>query len=734
MTENLQANAANRMFAQFAQSGARRAATKANRRQRPKGGNCVRCRRYMSIFGAELRKLLGSRRVVLTIAAVVIINIALLIIPEYSGRMPAAYNAVWTQLDKLPAGERAEFVKSRILDRDDPDYFSGTAEFSDNFFFEQNLLRDILAEIEQADNYPAYLKSIDDTAENMKAMSFFSNKNSFIYRNIIKTQKDFSALSTDNVTPDKSRGVLMAVRFGASDILMILLVLAFTVKLVTSERELGYFPLIRTSVNGRGRLSAAKLAALTVSACAAAVVLYGSGIAAGAAVYGLGDLQRGVQSVYGFFSCERPISVGTFLLLFILTKLLLCVSFSAVVYLFSALPVGGMAGYVLALAFVAVETALYYTIPATSVRSPLRQINLVAAADSANLIGKYLNINFFGTPLNGDIAALSALLILAAACSAAGIFMLSCKLFERKRSVRKGLIRGANTSLALHELYKCFVGGKAVLMLLAAAAAAVVLQKPVKPYYNSISDYIYNSYVSRLQGEYTAEKTEYIQSELEAVLMDFSEQGMIKREALENLLRHAEYLSENGGFFVNDTGYKMLTGEASVRVYDRLAAAVKTLVLIFIAAYSYSAEHRSGAIMLLRSTRNGKAPTFFRKMLAAVLCSFLILAIFDGSRIFSVLKTWGTALFTAPANSMEHLSSVSMSILSYVVLTEILRFIGMLIVSAGVFFISQRVKNYSGSVIMSAAFFAVPLVLSAIGFEFLDYFLTDPFLIGNVIR
>ena len=61
----------------------------------------------MKIFLAELRKLLGSRRIVLAVAAAVVINIALLVIPEYSGNLPAAYNAIWERLDGLPASERA---------------------------------------------------------------------------------------------------------------------------------------------------------------------------------------------------------------------------------------------------------------------------------------------------------------------------------------------------------------------------------------------------------------------------------------------------------------------------------------------------------------------------------------------------------------------------------------------------------------------------------------------------
>lgn len=405
----------------------------------------------------------------------------------------------------------------------------------------------------------------------------------------------------------------------------------------------------------------------------------------------------------------------------------------SVVFMFMSLPVGSAAGFAFIFSFAAVEMTLYYAIPPTSIFAPFRQINLAAAADSAVLIGKYLNVNFFGFPVNGAAVAIATLLIAAAVCGAAGLWAFSGKVFERKRSVKNGLLSGKNTSLFAHETYKSFVGGKAVLILLVSAAAAIFLQKPVKPYYNDVTDYIYYSYISDIQGEFTDEKKEYIDSELEAASLDFTEYGMLKFDALDRLSRHAEYIKENGGYFVKDMGYKMLTGDEIVRVYDRLAAAVRTLVLILAAGYSYSVEHCSGAIMLLRSSPNGRARTFLRKMPVMAVCSLLILAIFDGSRIFNILNVWGTALFTAPACSMEHLSAVSIPIVLYVILTEILRFIGMLIVSAATFFISDRVKGYSASVFFSAAVFAAPSVLSAIGFEFLDYFLANPFLIGNVI-
>ena len=688
------------------------------------------------MFLSELRKLIGNVKILLIIAAAMVVNSVFLIIPEFGDYSPAAYNSLWNRLNELPAPERADFISERIADYDDSRWYTGSGgcEFADSFFAEQELLRYVSAEIAQADSYPDYLKGVDASAENMKAMSFFADENGFNYRNIIKTQLEFSGLDAKNIISDKSKGVLMAVRFGVSDILMLFLTLLFAAKLLMTEREKGYFPLIRATDGGRGRLGAAKLFSLLFSEIIAALLLYGSGMGAGAFLYGFGDLSRGVQSVYGFFSCGSAIDVGTFLTEFMLTKLLFCWSFAAAVFMFSALPLGSAAGYTVIFAFIGAQTALYYMIPTTSILAPLRQINLTAAADSAELTGKYLNVNFFGFPVKGAAVTCFAAAIFAVICGTAGILIFSGKAFEKRRCVKKGFLSGSDTSLAVQELYKSFIGGKALFILLAAAITAIALQKPVKPYYGCLSDYIYYSYISELQGEYTEEKAQYINSELEAASLDFTEQGFTKLEALTKLSRHAEYLKENGGLFLRDMGFQMLTGGNSVRVYDRLAAAVKAFVLILLASYSYTSEHRFGAIMLLRASPRGKTRTFFLKLLSMAVCSFLILAVFDGLRVYNILSVWGTELFTAPALSMEHLSGVSMPIILYVILTEAGRFAGMTMTAAAVFFISSRVRNYSSAVILSAVLLVVPLVLSVIGFEFMDYFLFNPLLIGNVIR
>lgn len=689
----------------------------------------------MRLFLSETRKLLGNAKILLIIGLSVMVNMTLLVIPEFGDYSPFAYNSLWGSLCELPPSERGDFIAVRKAESGDSRWFTGSDEneFADSFYGEQELLRYVSEELAQAEGYADYLKKVDDSAENMKTMSFFSDENSFNYLNIIKTQEEFSGLSTADIVSDRSKGVLMAVRFGASDILVLLLILFFTVKLLTSEREQGYLPLIRACADGRSSLGLAKLSALMLSSLTAALAVYGSGIGAGAVLYGLGDLERGIQSVYGFFSCGDSISVGTFLIRFTAVKLLFAAAFSAAAFMFSALPVGSGTGFIFIFAFTAAEAAFYFLIPPTSVFAPLRQINLAAAADSASLIGKYLNVNVFGSPVKGAVITVAAAVIFAAACGFSGVMLFSGKAFEQKRSVKKGVLPGRSTGLALNEAYKSFIGGKAVFIILAAALITALLPQKIKPYYGSISDYMYYSYISEIQGEYTEEKAEYIRKELEAAYSDFSEQGSKKIEALENLSRHGEYLKETGGFFLKDKGYKMLTGDGSVRVYDRLAAAVKAFALILAAAYSYTSERRFGTLQLLHSSPNGRGRTFSRKLLTMAVCALLILLIFDGSRIFGVLNVWGTELFAAPSCSMEHLSSHSMPIVMYLILTEIERIIGMIIVSAATFFISARIGNYSAAVIFSSAVFVVPLVLAAVGFEFMDWFGANVLLIGNVI-
>ena len=96
----------------------------------------------MHMFLSELRKLLGNPRILLVIAAAVVINVVFLALPEFDEYSPESYNALWNTIDEMPAMERADFFAQRIADNNDPRWFtgSGSNEFTDDFYSEQALL------------------------------------------------------------------------------------------------------------------------------------------------------------------------------------------------------------------------------------------------------------------------------------------------------------------------------------------------------------------------------------------------------------------------------------------------------------------------------------------------------------------------------------------------------------------------------------------------------------------
>jgi len=684
----------------------------------------------MSLFLWELRKIFSNARMWFVIVAAVIVNVVFLIVTEYGDYSPAEYNALWEEIAELSPNERADYLSEIILP---PNEMFGENVLSADFYAEQSLYNDVYDEIKQVDNYANYLNSVDEAAENLKVLSFFSDENRYDYRNILKTQKRFSQLSATELKHGKSKGFLLATRFGITDILLLVIVLLIGAKAVSEEREGGLTVLYRPTDKGRFHLAAAKLLAMLAAACTAGLALYGSGFITGGCLYGFGDMGRAIQSVSGLFSCGYHISVAEFLCVLAVVKLLFCAAAASAVYLFMSIPAGSIVGFAATGVFIVLSALTYFLIAPTSYLSFLRQINIIALADSESLVGEYLNINFFENPLNALFVTVATNIIFAFVCSFAGIALNCLFAPERRTSARKSISNGRHTSIAAHEMYKCFISCKGLIVIALCVSAVFILYLPEKPRYESASEYYYYLYIRELEGEVTSEKEAFIRSETASTAMDFSEQGQEKIVALTMLSEHTEYLKQNGGHYVADKGYKMLTGGDSVFVYDRIMAAVKAMIFVLIISGCYCAEYKNDAYMLLLSSPNGRARTFVYKMLPAAVCALSVLVIFDGSRIYNVLNAWGMAQLSAPAESMEQLAGISIPIAAYIVLTELGRFVGMMFAAALIFGLSVKIKKYPVTVILSAVFFVMPPILSVAGFGFMDYFLLNPLLTGNVI-
>ena len=306
-----------------------------------------------------------------------------------------------------------------------------------------------------------------------------------------------------------------------------------------------------------------------------------------------------------------------------------------------------------------------------------------------------------------------------------------------------------SVSLFWQESYKLLICGKILLILCAFAAALYFTYQPIRENFGSVNAVYYKNYMLELQGELTPEKETFLTNERErfdeltqqAISADgLSEILSIQKElepqyAFSDVEKQADYIrSTDNGWFVYDSGYKLLTGDDSAENKDAQLAIIALAVEIACLAYVYSVEYQNGAASIVRTTFKGRRRLFLTKLLISVLIISVIYLLTYGSYFYSVLHTFGTRAIDAPACSLQCLSNVpsGISILQYLIIISIVRYIGMAAAMLLIFLISSRVKSYISALLVSTAVMILPLILYMLGLDFFKWVLLSPIMIGNI--
>ncbi|WP_037322778.1 hypothetical protein [Ruminococcus sp. NK3A76] len=645
------------------------------------------------------------------------------------------YKEMYSEISDKPAAD----VYNELLER------KNTLEETESDLVELELTEAVLAEVEAASKYDDYLSGIDERAKKMTAISLFADPDSFSYKNIAKTPDDFAHLKGSTLTVSPSKGVDMATGFLPTDVVAFLMIMTVIVTIVTREKELEQLLLSRTTFKGRASLGAAKLFTCFSAAFVSLALLYSVNFIIAYNTYGFGDVTRQIQSVMSFNASSLKITVTEYFVFFLLTKLLVYCAFAALIYLVTAISDSAVKVYAILAAILAGESVLYYTIQPTSYLCPLKYINLVAFANTRQLYSDYLNLNIFGEPYNYFyIFFISAIVLL--------IFfsVLSVVSFARRGVIRNHTKRISlhlpeirHTSLFLHECYKILINGKVLFVMLAFAAFVYASYTPIKERFYSKEEIYLKQYILKYEGELTAEKEQAIELEGEA-LDEFDTSGdeitsMIKmqdlaekRSAYESFISHIDYLKQNGGEIVYDTGYKLLTGDESAGSKDTTMALTAMAMLILTLTYVYSIESQTGANILLHTSLKGRGAVFIRKLIIGTAVVTIIYLMTYLPYFYGVLKAYGTREITAPACSMEHLQSFNLSIKAYLILLCVVRYLTLITAMLLIFFISKKAKSFISALLIETAVFILPLVLYLLGIEVFGWIGITPGLIGDI--
>lgn len=549
----------------------------------------------------------------------------------------------------------------------------------------------------------------------------------YLESSLKKTKEVYGRLSEVMPVSGHARGLEALVDNPAADFCCLFIVLLGVVELVTVERQRDQILLSKSTVRGRrvhGLVKAAVLGGLCVLLTA---LLLLEGILVIGRIYSIPSLETPVQAVYPY--CALRISVGGFLCLYALLKLLFYFFCAACFYMVCCLLRRVISIFLVILGVGGALLSMYFWITETSYLAPLRNLNPIVLGQAGKLLERYRCENVFGFAVNR--IAFAAVLLCA---GTAGLLAAAMKVYAEaeERSIlsdrHSAYDRGKRwgVSLFCHECYKAFLSQRLLFVLAVAAVVSVpYLKTTTGVSIGSLEELFYRMYSSAAEGVYTDEISEYIRQKREEVYLSMSRPEVQEREravydtmlsALSEMSAYGEYLSAHeNSYYLNRPAYVTLTGGNGAA--NRKNTATKMLMYAFAIVcfvLTMSVDYQRGENRLIHSTKKGRWHYVRTKALIGMLISLVLLALFWAPTLYRLLAADGVEYLSAPAYSLQHLSRVwgGISIGGYLCLLYGARYMALLLVMTISYLTVRKVKSSVVAIICVCALVEIPLAVT----------------------
>lgn len=646
------------------------------------------------------------------------------------------------------AMEEAPGIFERYYDT----YQNGTyLELTDSFWQEKALTDELYEQWTKVAGYGEYLRSVQENRTVLEGIGIFSHggEDSFSARNIRKSAADYEKLTSEGIFWMPDRAITHAMESRGTDLILLLSVFFFVGYLVLEEKRKRLFFITRGTRLGIGRNIAAKLTALWVHCMVMAFLLYGANLLYFGRTVGFGDLNAALQSVAAYRESSLPVSILEYIQLSILTKGFVLFGFGTMMTAFSILAERQFLPYMAGMLLIGVSMVLSLVIPAVSIYNPLKYLNLTGLLRTEHLYGGYLNFNWFGRPVSRMVFAWAVITVLAAAGMAASVyFFLRGDHFVLKEKRFVSLLRfRPHDGLLRHEGYKILTGNRAAAVLLVFGILLGWRELGQKIPLGGQELY-YQDIMLTLEGELTPDKEalilaeearyqeafaqiEQIEQAVDAGKLSESAGESMKSKwyavtafypAFSRVWQQYEYVTEKGGRFLYDTGYRYLLGQKSNPFPVNLLLLVCGVVMAF--CNGMSMENLAGSWNLLGATGQGRRRILFCKtavcvMAGAVLALIPFLCRYIG--ISAVLPMHGLGFSAADIPYCRQFG-MALPVWEFLALHVFSQILALTIVVIGVLLLSYWRKDPVQAWLMGMLLFAAPQVLYLLGFTAAKYF------------
>ena len=596
-------------------------------------------------------------------------------------------------------------------------------------YLERRLDREVLSRMEEAERYADYLQEKQTEIRARLNSGFMGPEGSFPYEAQLRVAETYRKLEGIQPEVSFSGGIAIFTHWHITDLLLLLFCLTAGLFLMTREHTAGLLLLLRPTARGKASLYAQKFLTLLLFVTWAFVILYGTDFVLSGLILGFGRLSRPIQSVTGLLPCPMPLTVGGYLLRFLLEKLLWLWAVSAIVFLLCT-PAKRPTHALLPAALVAMISLLM----GQSNDLWLQSLSLSFLSDTAERYSNCLMMNFFGLPVPRRIICpiFCALLLI-------GCFLVGLHSFCKKPTVpvAKGrssqLFRpGRHTSLTRHEAFKQYVSNGGIFLLIVFAVLQALIYTN-RSFPISQNEYHLQQYAKVLAGAPNAQKDDFLIQEaarfeeirqtideyyshiqdahIAEILTNEFEQKLMPRDAFEMAKAHYENLGE-GEAYVHQTGYTRLFGPLGIGD-DLLNVALLLLFLSLSLGRTFSEEAETGVAVLLTTTGAQKRVRR-RKLLFTALTAFPLFCIAFLPQWFTVHRVYGLEQPDALAQSVTVLRSLpkGLKIWQVFVLTGILRGAVTALGCGVILHLSKKTENTATTMLASIGLLVLPPLIA----------------------
>lgn len=608
-------------------------------------------------------------------------------------------------------------------------------------------------QINYVDTYKDYLKSVEEDKDRLIKVSIFHKKGGFSYNNIIKTAEDFKKLNLVETTVGIEKGVTSISNYLLADLSILLIIIILSISIFSQERENETLMIIKANKKGRAPLIITKLITMIISIIIITAIIYFLLIIASNKLYGFGDVNRSIQSISNFRSCNMLINIKEYLLLLILFKMFTSIMISIIITMIIQLNKNITKAYMAVIIFIFLSYIFYKFIPFNSTLNTLKYINIFSFLSIGKVVGEYVNINFFAKAINLFFIYKLMLITVLPTLIVVNILIfikekdikgkeLNLNIFSKLRNKISRIT--IPSTLFFNEIYKIIIENKTyVLILIAVFISVSNINIDEERYYDN-DTIIYKNYINKLSGPLNQGKENYLERE-QIKLYSIGEQkakneyllkkDRITRSKYEEKSLKLEILNKRVDAFdelYNQYQYlKYIKDKTKINVHfidknikeelfnlksELNNGVYLCILLIIIFSNVFAKEYKSGAMILIQASKERNKLFLYKFIIAYIITGLLFVLVYMPNYI-NVINEFGFEFLSAPIQSIEKYMNLSwkLTVLKFIIFENILKYVGVMCITACILCLSVLSKNHIATIIFSTILLIPSILMRIIG-------------------